>query len=105
MNHRTAFAWSVWVTPWRSAKFCAPSTETQPVDLRPSMNIPSAPETAAVSLHMKVWIAKVIPLASMPEVNLPNSAQSGVNMKSMTPRIAMGTARSIEMMMKPIIEL
>ena len=54
---------------------------------------------------MKVWIAKVIPLASMPEVNLPNSAQSGVNMKSMTPRIAMGTARNIEMMMKPFIEL
>ena len=48
---------------------------------------------------MKVWIAKVIPFASIPVLNFPYSAQSGVKRKSITPRIARGTERKANRMM------
>ena len=45
-------------------------------------------------------MAKVIPLALMPDLYSPYSAQSGVNVKARTPMIPRGMARSINAIVK-----
>ena len=51
-------------------------------------------EMAAVIFTEKVWMAKVMPLALMPDLYWPYSAQSGVNMKARMPTMLMGMVRT-----------
>ena len=83
----------VWVMPCsassaRSAKLSAVML-FQPNS--PMIARPSEPEIAPVIFAMRVCSENVMPLASMPVLNLPYSAQSGVNMniRTLTTPVAM----------------
>ena len=67
------------------------STLTQ--ENSPSRNSAREEDTAAVIFTEKVWMANVMPLALIPEVYSPYSAQSGVNIKARIPMTLIGTVR------------
>ena len=57
---------------------------------------PSEPAMALPTLAISVCMEKVMPLASVPVLNLPYSAQSGVNMNSSTPVTAVNSVLSTD---------
>ena len=80
-----------WMFSAFSASKLSASTEIQ--WKQPSSASAREEEMAAVIFTEKVWMAKVMPLALMPDLYWPYSAQSGVNMKARMPTMLMGMVR------------